>query len=113
MKVRLTIKDLLILLDVILFAHVQFHKDEFSALLGTSDESRTELREKIVEAIIDGLSDKSEKEINLTDTDILNLLGYMNNFPVYKDYEKQNRFKGMDIEKIKHKLEQLENNIKK
>src|SRR5262249_2588127 len=109
MKITVSLKELLVILDIILFAHVRFHKSEYNALLGTDEESRNELREKITNYIIDVLSDNKEtKEIELTETDLTNLIGYSNHFEIYKNYEMRKRFRGDDIENLKSKLEMLE-----
>ncbi len=111
MKITVTIKELLVMLDVILFGHVRFHKYEYHALVGTPDASREDLTERITNTIIDVLSNKNEtEEIEFADIDIINLLGYIYNFAIYKDYERYNRFKGEDIEDLKKRLEEMQTN---
>lgn len=107
---KVTLKDLLIMLDMIIFAHVRFHKAEYGALLGTDVGSRDDLKRKIINYIIDSLSDGFDSiEIELSDTDLTNLLGYSNpyHFEPYIEYEKRGRFKKEDIEELRERLIQI------
>src|SRR5215469_5647749 len=105
MKMKVTLKELLIMLDIILFAHVRFHRAEYSALLGTDDESRRVLSEKINNYITDILSDnKKTYKIDFTDADLINLIGFCNHFEFYEEYEKRGRFNRNDIKTLKERL---------
>ncbi len=105
MQIKLSTKELLILLDVIIFSHKKFHRAEFSALIGTNEQSRKELREQVLEALIECFSDNDiDVDMNFNENNLRNIKGYFDHFMQYEDYEREARFKRDDLMALFKKL---------
>jgi hypothetical protein len=105
MQNTLTKKELLVLLDIIIFSHVRFHKEEYHTLSGLDDETRVILRQKILEKIIDCFSNNFEEiSIEFSKIDIENLSVHLIHFMIYSEYENLGRFKRSDLDSISKKL---------
>lgn len=98
MQITLTKKELLVLLDVLIFVHTKFHREEFSALTGHQDETRIDLRKKVIEALVDLFSaNNHEIKISFSKSDKDNIEAAFNNFMLLSDYEQEGRFVSKDV----------------